>query len=841
MTHARTAAGAAPVLGTKLHAPRRRRGVVNRPRLTARFGGGRDRAPLTLLSAPAGFGKTTLLAEWLAHEERTAWLSIDPGDNDPAVFWTYVIAALQSVEPTVGATATSILEASLRSVEPALTSLLNDLDALDHDVVLVLDDYHVIQSTQIHDGLTFLLEHLPSNVHLVIGSRADPPLPLPRLRARGELVEVRAADLRFTIDEAASYFNDAMGLTLTAHDVVALERRTEGWIAALQLAALSMQRRDDVAAFIDNFTGDDRFVVDYLVEEVLDRQPEVVRRFLLHTSILNRLTGSLCDAVTESRDAKATLETLERANLFLVPLDDHRSWYRYHHLFADVLRARLLDENADIVPELHRRASAWYESCGDRSEAIAHAMHGHDFERAAELIERATPRMRQTRQEATLRRWLEALPEHLFDARPVLSIALVGARMATGDTTGVESLLQSVESWLRGAASTDAPATPAPIVFDEDEFAHLPGQVAVYRAALALLAGDITATMSHANRVLSLVEPSDHLRRGAASALLGLAHWTVADLDAARRRYADAVRSFIHADHHPDVLGCSLALADIQLAQGRLSDAAQTFETGLRLTLERPGLRGAADMHVGLSEVLLERNELDAAAQHLEASRALGELAGLPQHAYRWRVAAARLRHANGDGRGALELLDEAERVYNTDFSPSVQPIHALRARVHLALGDLAAAIRWAHDRGLTPDDELSYVREFEHITLARILLAQRDSVALEAASNLIERLLTAADGGGRARSAIELLLLRSLAHNGRGDRQTAITVLEDALVRAAPEGYVRAFANEGPTMTALLHAVSTRVPPASTPSGSSPPRTPTAASCPLATNSSRS
>lgn len=767
---------------------------MRRERLTSRLGRGGQAPSLTLVSAPAGFGKTTLLAEWLAGSSRTAWVSLDAGDNDPGVFWAYVVAALQTVEPAISAL-------SPASVEPSLASLLNELDALDDEVVLVLDDYHAIESVPIHEQLAFLLEHLPPNVHLVIGSRADPPLPLPRLRARGELRELRAADLRFTTDEAVAYFNETMGLNLAVEDVAALEARTEGWIAALQLAALSMHGRDDIAAFIGNFTGDDRFVVDYLAEEVLERQPEAIRHFLLRTSILERLTGSLCDAVTGGEGGAATLADLDRANLFVVPLDDRRRWYRYHHLFADVLHARLLDAEPGIVADLHRRASAWFQQHGDRSEAIEHAVRGRDFERAAELIERAAPSMRRARQETTLRRWLSALPGDLFDARPVLLLAFVGARMASGDPTGADVLLQRVEACLSPAAT--------PIVCDDEEFRRLPAQVEIYRAALALLAGDVNGTMSHAQEALARIEPSDHLGRGSASALLGLAAWTMGDLETAHRRYAGTLQAFIDADYLADVLGVSLGLADIELAQGRLGDAMRTFEAGLGLARDHPGLRGAADMHAGLSEVLLERSDLEGAADQLRASRELGDHAGLPQYPYRWRVAAARLRHAQGDPAAALDLLDQAERVYNTDFSPSVRPIAALAARVHLGMGDVGAAARWAESRGLTADDELSYVQEFEHITLARILLAQRDTKALD----LIDRLLADADAGGRRRSAIELFVLRALAHDGRGDRGGAVTALEEALVRAEPDGYVRVFADEGPAMTALLRLVSSHGP----------------------------
>ena len=360
---------AGPLLETKLHVPRRRRNLVARPRLSKRLSSGAESA-LTLVSAPAGFGKTTLLADWLAapaaNGRSTAWLSLDQRDNDPAVFWTYLVAALKTAAPGVGAGALSLLQSAQPPIEAVVATLLNDLSAISNDVVLVLDDYHVIEAREVQEGMAFLLEHLPPQLHLVIAGRADPALPLARLRGRGELVEIRAADLRFTPDEAAAYLNGVMGLALTAQDVAALEGRTEGWIAALQLAALSMQGRDDVAGFIAGFAGDDRYIVDYLAEEVLQRQPEHVRHFLLQTSILDRLSGPLCDAVTGQDGGKAKLAALEQGNLFLVPLDDRRQWYRYHQLFADVLQAHLLDEQPADVPELHRRASIWYEQNGER-------------------------------------------------------------------------------------------------------------------------------------------------------------------------------------------------------------------------------------------------------------------------------------------------------------------------------------------------------------------------------------------------------------------------------------------------------------------------------------------
>src|SRR5271165_6551228 len=433
-------ASAAPaaLLETKLYVPRSRRGLVPRPRLSEMLDRG-TALKLTLVSAPAGFGKTTLLTEWLAAAATVpaggrlvAWLSLDRGDNDPASFWTYVIAALRTVAPGVGESALSLLQASQPApVEAVLTTLLNDLGAIAADIVLVLDDYHVIDAREVQEEMAFLLDHLPAGLHVVIASRADPALPLARWRARGELAEIRAAGLRFTPSEAAAYLNEMMGLQLTARDVAALEGRTEGWIAALQLAALSMQGREDVAGFIAGFAGDDRYVVDYLAEEVLQRQPDRVQAFLLQTSILGRLSGPLCDAVTGQGGGKAMLEALDRGNLFLVPLDDRRQWYRYHHLFADVLQARLLDERPDQVPDLHRRASAWYEQNGEPQVAIGHALAAEDFGRAADLVELAIPAMRSNRQEATVRGWLEVLPlgvlpDDVVRVRPVLSVHFAG-------------------------------------------------------------------------------------------------------------------------------------------------------------------------------------------------------------------------------------------------------------------------------------------------------------------------------------------------------------------------------------------------------------------------------
>ena len=521
----------APLLETKLYVPRPRRGLVPRPRLSQRLDRGTT-SKLMLISAPAGFGKTTLLTEWLAagpaapaDDRLAAWLSLDRADNDPASFWTYVIAALQTVAPGVGESALTLLQAPQPPpIETVLTALLNDLGAITGDIVLVLDDYHVIDARDVQDGMAFLLDHLPPRLHVVIASRTDPALPLARLRARGELVETRAAELRFTPDEAAAYLNEMMGLQLTARDVAALEGRTEGWIAALQLAALSMQGRDDVAGFIAGFTGDDRYVVDYLAEEVLQRQSDRVQAFLLQTSILARLSGPLCDAVTGQGGGKAMLEALDRGNLFLVPLDDRRQWYRYHHLFADVLQARLLDEQPDQVPDLHQRASAWYQQNGEPAVAIGHALAAGDFERAADLVELEIPAMSRTRQEAMVRGWLEVIPDEVVRVRPVLSVGFAGALLSGGELEGVESRLRDAERWLDVTTGTDARSVARSaemVVADEEEYRRLPAMIELYRAALALARGDVPGTVRHARRALDLALAEDHLCRAAAAGMLG--------------------------------------------------------------------------------------------------------------------------------------------------------------------------------------------------------------------------------------------------------------------------------------------------------------------------------
>jgi LuxR family maltose regulon positive regulatory protein len=805
-----------PLIETKLFLPSPRAGLVSRPRLRQRLDTGRT-ARLLLVSAPAGFGKTTLLVDWMdslqassATAVRGAWLSLDPADNDPARFWRYLVAALRTAVPGIGEDALALLgDSSTPPVEMLLTTVVNDLGAAEVEVVLLLDDYHVIDSPAVHEGIAFLLAHLPPRLHLVLASRVDPPLPLARLRARGDLVEVRAGDLRFTAEEASAYLNDIMGIGLGPDDVQALEGRTEGWIAALQLAALSMTGRADVSEFIAGFTGDDRYVVDYLVEEVLQRLPADLQEFLLHTSVLDRMTGALCDAVTGHDGGRAALERLDRDNLFVVPLDDRRHWYRYHHLFADVLRGRLLDERPAAVLHLHRRAAGWHEGQGDVAEAIHHNLLGADHDRAAELIESVLPSMRRDRREATLRSWLEALPDAVLRRRPVLSNALAGARMSTGVFDGVEELLVATEDSLERAG----PGASMPEYVDAEEYRRLPADVAVHRAGLALVRGDVETTVEHSRRALAQVQEGDHVVRGAALALGGLAAWTTGDLDAAHDAYTACVVDFQAIDYVSDVLGCSVAIGDIEVAQGRLRQAARTYRSALDLADRHhtPVLRGRADMHVGLAARHLEANDLPAANRELDRARDLGEHAGLPQEAYRSRVVAAGVREAEGDVTAAVDLLDEAERLYVADFLPDVHPVPAVRARTWARHGHIDAALEWADRAEVSLDDSVTYLREFEHVTLSKVLLAADmhggGRGSLDAVAAFLDRLIAAASKGGRRGSAIEIEVTRALVLQQLGDIDQAMAALSSALDLAEPEGYVRTFTVEGEHMATLLAA----------------------------------
>jgi LuxR family maltose regulon positive regulatory protein len=823
-----------PTLATKLYIAPPRPNVVLRPRLIEQLNKGHPSGRrLTLISAPAGFGKTTLVSEWIddcrllnadweseqtiltpqsktpaLHAARPrgagvgnlkfAWLSLDEGDSDLARFLMYFVSALQTIAPKLGEGVLSALLAAQPPTEALLTTLLNELAALPERVILVLDDYHTLDSQPIDQALTFLIDHLPPQLQLVITTREDPQLPLARLRARGQLTEVRAADLRFTPSEAAEFLNHAMGLGLSADDIAALETRTEGWIAGLQLAALalqgplSMQGRSDAAHFIGSFTGSHHFVLDYLLEEVLQQQSEDIQSFLLRTSILDRLCGPLCEAVlsTSAGSGQDTLEYLERANLFIVPLDNERQWYRYHRLFADLLRQRL-PQAVSNVAEYHVCASQWHEANGYMAEAFHHAVAAKDFARAADVAEQAWPSMEDTFQTAAWVGWIKQLPENVIRTRPVLCMQIGRAFSDAGEPETSERYLQHAERGLAGTAN-------------RAEFKPLPGNIALTRAYNAQVQGHVADTVKYAELAQQLIPEEDVYRRAQAAITLELTHWASGNLTAAHRALDDWMNAMRQTGNVVFIIASGFAVADIQIAQGRLREALRTYEQSVQLADEAGPEAQAITAHhqLGLALLYHEMDNAEAFARHWQQADEVGRRTTLVDWPYRWHVAQAHVKQAEGNSDAALELLDEAKRVYIKNPVPDVRPIEAVKAEVYLRQGRLGKAQAWARERSLSPTDEINYLREFEHITLARILMAEGSN---QQASELLERLRQAAEAQDRLGSVIEISIVQALAHRAQGNTPAAFASLDRALTLAEPEGYVRIFVDEGEAMRWLI------------------------------------
>jgi len=799
-----------PILATKLYLPPLRPGIVPRTRLVERLNEGLAAGrKLALISASAGFGKTTLVSEWISaltaeHPAgiRPAWLSLEEGDHDLPRFLTYLIAALQTAIPEIGAGGLIALQSPQSPpVESILTGLLNEVATVAGPVVLVLDDYHALDagapgaSKPVDDALAFLIAHQPPHMHLVIASREDPSLPLARLRARGQLIELRAADLRFSAGEAAEFLNRVMKLNLAEGDVAALEARTEGWIAGLQMAALSMQGRPDAAGFIQSFTGSHRFVLDYLLEEVLERQPGEVQTFLLRTSILERLCGPLCEALLEESSpgsGQRTLEALERANLFLVALDNERRWYRYHHLFADLLRQRL--GKPQELSGYHLRASAWFEANAYLPEAIAHALAAGDYERAARLAEIAWPETFHTyRQNTLFLGWMKALPDEVIHARPVLCVGYAWALQDIGK-------FEDAWRWLDLAEN---PPGAAVRFVDEVEYQALPANIALARGYVGMALGDAAAAEQHARRALALLPEADLFRRAGATAVVGMVCLQNGELEAAASAITEGMEMAERAGSLPIALSGAFPLVDIRLVQGRLREALSLFEH----LLQKAAAAGAAvtpgtpDLYLGLCGLLLEQGELERARQMLQKSDELGEAAGLPDWRYRTCLTRARYLEALGDLEGAFEQICQAERLYQPSMLPELHSPGALKARLRIKQGRPEEALAWARTHDLTTQVEPEFFHEFEHITLARALGAAEQLEVLP----FLERLLQAAQTGGRMGSAIEILILLALACKKQGDMPRAFACIEQALTLAEPQGYLNLFVAEGDALSALL------------------------------------
>jgi LuxR family transcriptional regulator, maltose regulon positive regulatory protein len=849
------------LLATKLYVPRPRSALVPRPRLLARLDAGL-RGPLTMIAAPAGFGKTTLLADWLSklrieNEElrkvtnrnsflnsqfsilnSVAWLSLDAGDNDPIIFMRYLIAALRTVmPPMVGAMALALLEASqLPPLSTLLTTLINDLTSLGLEGaggaaldprspatgpwILVLDDYHAITTPAIHDALTFLLDHLPPTLRLAIASREDPPLPLARLRARGQVTELRAVDLRFTPDEAATFLRDVMGLAVSEDDIVVLEERTEGWVAGLQLAALALQDRTDQAGFIAAFTGSNRFVVDYLASEVLDQLPPHLRTFVLRTSILERMCGPLCDAVLEIENeewrmkkdqesdtsssffilhSSLLLEELDRANLFLIPLDEERRWYRYHQLFAGVLRERLArGEPADAVAELHRRASVWFEHQELAAEAIRHALAARDFGRAASLIEPIAIPLALEGQQATVGSWLAELPADLRLVRPRLALAYACVDGFNSDFAAAEAHLREAEA---GAQA-----------WDENQAATLRIEVAALRAVGGSILGDRRATQ--AGRMALAQLDDGHPLHSMITAGISYAAFAAGDLAAADQTLQEALASqptrrasnAVHA-------GLVAMLAMVRRAQGRLHDvrrlAAQVLDATTHDGRTLP-LSGAFLAYLLLGLTQCEQNDLDAAERTLQQCADLARQYQVTMYEILAQFYLGHVLGARGDLAGALQLVEQAEVRAGRYLSPlNLRELVGYRVLLWLRQGNLTAAAAWAAQDGRTADPDRPRLTAYDNdrFALAQTLVAQGRWDAAHAA---VAKLLGDAEASGHGRFVIWALVLQALLL-AQGDTAAAIESIERALALAEPEGYVRIFADEGAPMAALLRDAATR------------------------------
>jgi LuxR family transcriptional regulator, maltose regulon positive regulatory protein len=789
------------LLATKLHIPRHRPGFLARPRLTERLAEGTARE-LVLVCTPAGFGKTTLLADWARGGQRpVAWLSLDEADNDPVRFWRHVAAALDGALPGIASPVAGLLGGlQSASVQAVAATLVNQLADNTDEVVLVLDDYHLIQAQSVHESLGFLLEHLPASLRLVVASRADPPLPLARLRARGQLAELREWDLRFTPEEVAELLRTAVGSELPDAAVAALGDRTEGWVAGLQLAALSLRGRGDITEFVEGFSGSHRYVLDYLAEEVLDGQPNPLRSFLLETSVLERLTGPLCDAVTGRRDSQQLLEQVERANLFLVPLDEVRGWWRYHHLFGDLLRARLHQQRPERVPELHQAAAAWSEAHGLVDDAIRHALAAGDAVWAARLIERHFDDLLRRCEDATLHRWLQALPAEVVRSRPRLCLAQALWAWIGGRLEAVEPLVADAEGAF--AAVAEEPYEPS-VGRATSLVANVPAAIGTFRAGLACMQGDADRASRFGRQALAHLTDADRTLRSFARWYLAVAPWLRGRLAEAEQALAGLVAEQRGAGERYFARLC-YDLGQVQRAQGRLGAALGTYQQVLDAAGGAARLLPPAGMAlVGLAGVLYERGELPAARDHAtegvglwrQLSYGLQLVAGL--------ATLARIRQAQGDAPGALEAVTEAELV---GLSPVMvglfNPVPALRARLALARGEVAQAARWVQDRGLGPDDQPSYPREREYLVLARVLLAEHTP---QRALPLLERLHHLAVAQGRTGSVIEIRALQALTLQAGGDEYAGLAALAEALTLAAPEGWLRVFVDEGAPMASLL------------------------------------
>jgi len=780
----------ASLLATKIAVPPTRPRLVPRVRLIERLREGLD-YDLVLVSAPAGFGKTTLLSEWACQNQSTAqtsWLSLDEGDSDPARFWDYFIAALQTCQPAIGGRALALLHSPQpRPVEPMLVALINDLANVAENLVLVLDDYQFVKSQDIHAGIAFLLEHMPPRLRLVIATRADPPLPLARLRGREKMLEIGADDLRFTLDEAAELLRVLRGTRLTTEDVTALNRRTEGWAVGLKMAALSMGPREDISEFIAGFAGSQRYIMDYLVEEVLQQQSGDAVDFLLKTSVLEKLTAPLCDAVTGRNDSQTLLPALERENLFLVPLDDAREWYRYEHLFVDLLRHQLAKLRGDeTVTELHRRASRWYGRSGFPNEAVDHSLAARDWETAVSLILDLSERQRQTGEMVTLLGWLRALPEDILFASPALARTYAMALVFTRSLDAAEAVLERVEALVRN---------------DTTEFAR----ILAYRAIVASARGgaSLPLAMEFAQKALPLLPPADLDLRGGISSNLGVMYWVTGRLREAEPLFWEAYEAGRQAGNVWLVASASTFLSSISQWRGELSRAVEFAEQAIGFAQESPA---AAGPHIQLAAVFYERNDLDAATFHVNRGFELNRFLGTPQFLWEIYRYQTRIRLAQGDGIGALQAARESDQMITSDTEPQAR-IHRAGYHIQLALaqGDLDEASRWGEQLARHRNEVPFWYR----LLLIRLLAMEGDNERMSDEirsfyeSTHVELLSPEWRGW--------LIAIRVAQALSASTPDEALGFLAGALAVGESEGWIRTFVDDGAALAPLLRKAVSR------------------------------
>ena len=809
------------LLVTKLYVPKPRADLVTRPRLVEQLNEGLD-GKLILISPPAGFGKTTLLSEWANNADiPVPWVSLDAADNDLARFLTYCVAALQSLRPGIGEATLGALQAPQPpAIDALLTSLINEIGERLDSFALVLDDYHFIEAQPVHAALTFLLENLPPQMHVVVAGRADPPLPLARLRAQRQLNEIRAADLRFTVDEAAALLSRTIGLPVSPDAVAVLEARTEGWAAGLQLAAISMRGCEDISGFVEAFTGSHRFVIDYLVEEVLSQQPQELQDFLLATAVLERLNAPLCEAVTGEHESQVILTRLEQANLFLVPLDDERRWYRYHHLFADLLRHRLGQSHRDRLRELHHRASVWYENNDLPEEAIHHAISGENFRRAAWLTEVNGMKWIARSDLGTLRRWIEALPKEWVRTRARLGTLYGWALTLTNQLDQVEPYLHAAEESIR-AALREPELFEEWDVDDPERFvAECRGYVATCRAALARQKGDGRRMVEYLHQALAHFPEDEPAGRSVAYLYMGFALWMAGDVPGARRNFEEASHAGQAGGQVYVALSAMGALGRLLNGLGELREAERMYWQAFGLAKNhtnqtRRPLPAIAVAHCGMTLLSYEWNDLAEATAHVTRAIEMVKPLGVTEYLLNSYVALARLQYVRGEIAEALDTMETAALLVE---APQVSAllraeVSAHRARLWITLKDeqpnhLVAASRWASEAGLRATDDPISSRELEYLTLVRLILARG---APGDAIGLLDRMHETAEPAGRKGRVIEILVLKALSHYGHGHVSQALASLERALDLAEPEGYVRTFVDEGEPMRTLLRQLAGR------------------------------